>query len=79
MVGTPVITNLSSDLNRYALDGQNALVLVGEDPGAFASGLERALASTHSFSRESIAKWAESEFSPSSWAISIDRFLRAGA
>lgn len=79
MVGTPVITNLSSDLNRYALDGQNALVLVGEDPGAFASGLERALASTHPFNRESIAKWAESEFSPSIWANSIDRFLRAGA
>ena len=37
--GVPVICNLSSDLNKYLVDGVNSIIVKGENPEDFTSSL----------------------------------------
>lgn len=41
--GTPVITNLTSDLSKYVIPGETGIVCENESPEAFAKALKIAL------------------------------------
>jgi glycosyltransferase involved in cell wall biosynthesis len=45
-VGTPVISNATSDIAEYARDGAEGIICASESPDAFAQGLKRALSLT---------------------------------
>lgn len=74
-VGTPVITNLSSDLAHYARDGENAVILESATLPSMIDGLKRAIAMRQEFSSESIRELAQQDFAPSSHSTRIYRFF----
>lgn len=79
MLGTPVITNLTSDLADYCDEGVNAVVLAGDNPAALVDGLSRAVLSRNAFDTQEIRRWAARQFSPHTFAEPLDRLLRAGS
>lgn len=74
-LGTPVITNLVSDLGNYAEDGVNSIILTDHGPAAMEGGMRRALESRGQFDRDGIALWAAGEFAPQVHADRIFAFV----
>jgi glycosyltransferase involved in cell wall biosynthesis len=78
-LGTPVITNLTSDLELYAEGGRNVVLLDSDDVAAMAAGLSRAWETRGDFDHEGIAAWAGEELSPAAYGDCLDAFLREAA
>lgn len=77
LLGTPVISNLSSDLAGHLADGENAIVLAGAGLADMCEGLQRALDAGVTSSRTQIAAQARSRYLPSAIAPGLGDFLRA--
>lgn len=75
ILGTPVITNLTSDLELYAQDGRNVVLLDSASAPAMESGLTRAWESREDFDRAAIAAWAADELSPAAYIDRLDHFF----
>lgn len=75
VLGTPVITNLTSDLGDYALDGFNSVVVADGEPAALAAAVARAQGQAGDFNRTQISSWADATLTPSAWASRLDSFL----
>ena len=74
-LGTPVITNLVSDVGSYARDGFNAVVLADDSLEAMSKGLARALAAGDAFDRGALAGWAGHNFAPEVYGEELRDFL----
>ncbi len=76
--GTPVIANLTSNLDRYILDGSTGIVCKNETPEACAEALRRALAFTldeRKELRENALKMAIEAFSYTVYCGELNRFV----
>lgn len=83
-LGTPVITNLTSDLGSCVFDGRNGVILdarseQGASPEAVARALEHVLAPGFrlSLDRSQIQELSNSQFHPMHYAERLDGFLRS--
>lgn len=73
--GCPPIGNLTSDLDKYLVDGQNALLCGDASPGAVAQALVRALGTveegTYASLRRAALDTAIADLSPEAWALRL--------
>ena len=79
--GTPVIANMTSDLDKYIIDGKTGIVCDDETPMACAAALKRAISMTDEdlcFMRENCLQMSEQAFSYKSYLKAVDDFLAEG-
>lgn len=79
-LGVPVICNLTSDIGMYVHDGQEGLIVDDSSPGAFATGLQRALALSHEqrmAMRAQARLRAQISFDYHNWIGSLGRFMQS--
>ncbi len=74
--GIPVLTNRSSDIADYLIDGENGILMPDASPAAIEDGVKRALG----MSREALARMrvrasAEKSFSPGAWVPRMQAFM----
>ncbi|HTN86609.1 MAG TPA: glycosyltransferase [Sorangium sp.] len=74
-LGTPVMTNLTSDLRRHLTDGENAIVLADDTFEALLAGVTRALSLPARLDSAAIRERAVVEFATSAHAESIEALL----
>ena len=76
--GTPVIANLTSDLNKYIVDGQTGFVCADESPESCAVAIRKALQMTDA-ERETMRKetlqMAEKAFDYHVYSDSLEKFM----
>ena len=75
VLGTPVAANLTSDLDRYLVDGMNAVVLAGDSIDDMARGIERVQREPLRWTRSQIQGHADAAFAPESHAEAIAEFV----
>ena len=76
--GIPVLTNRTSDIAEYLVDGQNGILLPDCSPAAIEHGLSRALALPRDALDRMRARAAEeTSFAPSAWVPRMQDFMRA--
>ena len=76
--GIPVLTNRTSDIADYLVDGRNGILLPDCSPAAIGHGLQRAL----TMSREALDRMRalaakETSFTPAAWVPRMQDFMRA--
>jgi len=76
--GIPVLTNRTSDIAEYLVDGQNGILLPDCSPAAIEHGLSRVLA----LPRDALYRMRkraseETSFAPSAWVPRMQDFMRA--
>ena len=78
LLGVPVITNLTGDIQEYLTDRQNAIVLGSEDYDALRDGIARAAqwVAQGTIDRAAIAREAADQFSPGAAMTRLTDFLR---
>lgn len=77
-MGTPVMSNLTSDLDKYLEDGVNAVVLSDDTDKALVAGVSRALDTDYTgFDHGAIAARAREAFGIASHVASLDALLSA--
>lgn len=75
MCGTPVLANLTSDLDRYLTNEVNSVILEDETFGSLCDGVDRAIRLGHSLDHDSIRTQAQAVFSPSTFAAPLATLL----
>ena len=78
--GTPVIANITSDLDQYILDGRTGLVCRDESPEACADAFRRALALTpeeRAAMRRATLSMADTAFNYRAYAEAMRSFLKS--
>lgn len=76
--GIPVLTNRTSDIADYLIDGQNGILLPDCSPAAIEQGLSRALAMPRDALDRMRARAAEeTSFAPDAWVPRMQGFMRA--
>lgn len=78
-LGVPMIGNLTSDIGMYVRDGREGLLLPDCSPGAFAAGVQRALALTpeeRESMRTAARRCAEASFDYRRWSAPAADFMR---
>lgn len=76
--GIPVLTNRSSDIANYLIDGENGILLQDCGPISIRHGLERALGMPREALGRMRARAAqEKSFTPQAWVSRMQAFMRA--
>ncbi|WP_308467875.1 glycosyltransferase [Rathayibacter soli] len=75
ILGTPVMTNMSSDLSDYLTDGVNAKVLADASTDALAQAVSAMITTQYDYDAETIASTARGHFSPEKYGDSLHAFL----
>lgn len=75
ILGTPVMTNLTSDLAEFLVPGKNAVLLDDSTLESLMAAVARSLESRYEFKRDEISALATQQFSPHQYAAAIHDFL----
>jgi glycosyltransferase involved in cell wall biosynthesis len=76
--GIPVLTNRTSDIADYLVDGENGILLPDCSPAAIQQGLSRALAMPRdALDRMRARASEETSFAPEAWVPRMQDFMRA--
>ncbi|HWK76530.1 glycosyltransferase [Microbacterium sp.] len=76
ILGTPPLANATSDLGKWLVDNENAIILVDDSIEALVEGVNRAWSSQGTFDRSAIATRAAKAFSPASWSGVLTNLLK---
>ena len=80
LIGTPVVTNITSDLGEYLRDNFNAVVLDDDSLGSMRKGMAKATSKalgTAAFDHRGIEQDARVHFTPDSVADQVKAFIRS--